>query len=189
MMKQWNGLLKKEWVLMRRWLYGTVVIEILLMLVALLGSSISGIMVLVWLMTSLLLPVTLLLNSLWKDWKRTDLWLHSTGSIFKLFGSKSVFSTIVGALNVLIPTLLFLIYARIWGSPLYELSFNGLVTFTSLLAITIFTASIMIMCGGLFLIVFAQFIKPFAKGFTVPITVLFFLVFAWVFEWLKELTL
>ena len=199
-MKQWNGLLKKEWVTMREWLYGNAVIAILLMLVASFGLSmliegkvnvflILGIVIIIWIITSIFLPVVILLNSLWKDWNRPDLWLHSTSSIYKLFGSKSIFAIIVGAVNVLIPTSLLLIYALFWGSPLFELSFGELVFFVWLLVFAFFTASIMIMCTGLFFGVFYQLIKPVVKGFTVPITVILFVILAQTFERVKVTTI
>ena len=113
-MKQWNGLMKKEWVAMKGWLYGTVGASILITLVipyvvpmfleGNVDALISG-LIPFWILVSLILPVFVILSSLKKEMGHPDIWLHSPVSIFKLFGSKAVFAALVGVVNLLLVTL------------------------------------------------------------------------------------
>jgi len=199
-MKQWNGLLKKEWSLMREWIYGTVITTIILIGAATIVLSLFtrneasplplvGIAIILFIIISLFLPVAFLLNSLWKEWRRSDIWLHSTSSACKLFGAKAVFAAGLGAMIMIVPGLLVLIYGGIFGSPLIELTSVELTFFIVILIITFYTLSIMIMSVGLFLGVFHQLIKPFMKGFAMPITIIFFGLMSWVYQRVEGLAL
>lgn len=199
MVKQWNGLLKKEWSLMREWIYGTVVMVIVLLGAATIVLSlftineinslpIAGIAIILFIIITLFLPVAFLLNSLWKEWKRSDIWLHSTCSACKLFGAKAFFAGGLGALIMFVPALLFLIYVGVFGSPLVELTSRELTISIAILIPTFFTGSIMIMSVGLFLGVFHQLIQPFVKGFAIPITIVFFSLMSWVYQRVEELS-
>lgn len=199
-MKRWNGLLKKEWLLMRSWLRGTVILSVILIGLSAFGLSvfvekgfnfipIFGFSMLFFVLISLFLPVSILLNSLWKEWKQSDVWLHSTSSAFQLFGAKVVFAATCGAVIVFMPALLFLIYVSIFGSPVVELSPGELRNFVVHFVCSFYTASIMIMVVGLLIGVFYQLMKPVMKGFTVPIIIVFFLIVNVIYEYMKESSL
>ena len=189
-MKQWNGLLKKEWVTMRGQLYTTVSALLLFTLLFPFGSSffswgfegvyaleaslfISGI----WLGASMVIPAIMLLISLRREMGRLDVWLHSPASIFKLFGSKALFAGFIGAVNMAIAVIIIVVESRIMG---YILVLTPQTIVVLLLVFTLM--SLLILCLGLFFGVLHQLIKPVAKGFAVPIVALLFLSSSWLFE-------
>lgn len=185
---------------MNTWIHGSAIVMIVLMCILSLGFlesvekiynfiPIFGLAVFLFFVISLFLPAALLLNSLRKEWKRADVWLHSTGSAFQLFGAKATIAAIAGAVILVTPTLLFLIYVGIFGSPIVELTSTKITTFIMLLISSLYLASIMMMIVGLSLGVFHQLIKPVMKGFAVPITIVFFFIMGWVYERMKESSL
>lgn len=190
-MKQWNGLLKKEWATMSGQFYGTLGASILFTLLIPFGSSlfnwgldaleVSLILSLVWMAASLLIPTIMLLISLGKEMNRTDIWLHSTSSIFKLFGSKAVFSGFVGFVNMVIPTLVIIIESRFFVY-LMDFSFKTILEIGVIMFFMFYMISLLVMCIGLFFGVLYQLMKPVAKGFAIPNVVILFLFSSWLAE-------
>ncbi|MCZ2259111.1 hypothetical protein [Sporosarcina sp. G11-34] len=186
-MKQWNGLLKKEWVSMKGWLYGTVGASILFVLIIpfVVSMFVKGVfdvllfaLIPSWILFSLILPVIVLLNSLKKETGRLDIWLHSPVSIFKLFGVKAIFAGFVGAVNLFFAT--FVGSIQLSNSNLdIDFAFSGAgVVFIFVL----FLVSLMAMCIGLFARVLYLVIEPSVKVFAIPILVGFFFVVSWIFQ-------
>lgn len=199
-MKRLHGLLKKEFALMKGWLYGTLLMSIVLMAIAGVGTStrsvewinnsmIFGFVFLVLICIYLFIPMIVLLESLKTEWQRADIWLHSPSTIFQLFGSKVLFSGFVGLINIGISVVLFLVYAGIFGSPVVELSFNDLIIFIAILVYSFYTISLLIMCLGLFFRVLYHLIKPTMNSFAMPVLVLLFIVLAWTNEKVKSTVL
>lgn len=181
---------------MKSWIQGTAILALVLMGLTTLGltvfvaSSVQflpviGFSIVFYVIISLFLPVAILLNSLWKEWKQSDVWLHATSSAFQLFGAKAFFAAVFGAVVVFVPSLLFLLYVFVWGSPIIELSSAALTNFVAHFVLSFYTASMMIMVVGLVIGVFHQLIKPVVKGFAVPITIVFFFIMGWGYERLK----
>lgn len=200
-MKEWNGLLKKEWLTMKGQFIATIGASILFIVLFPFGSNlfklgldamqVSLIMSLIWMVVSMFIPTIILLISLGKEMRRPDIWLHSKAPIYKMFGSKAVFGLLVGAVNLAIPLVAIIIGSRFSIYP-FELTFKVAVQVSGLLFISFYIISLLIMCTGLFFGVLYQLIKP--KVFAVPIVVLLFLGSSWVTErisatdFYKELT-
>lgn len=188
-MKEWNGLLKREWLTMKGQFLATIVASILFIVMIPFGSNVfkfgldtmqlSLIMSLIWMVISMFIPAIILLISLGKEMRRPDIWLHSKTSIYKMFGSKAVYGLLVGALNLAIPLLAVIILSR-FSIFSFELTFKVAVQVNGLLFISFFFISLLMMCTGLFFGVLYQLIKP--KVFAVPIVVLLFLGSSWVTE-------
>jgi len=199
--KEWNGLLKKEWLTMKGQFLATIVASILFIVMIPFGSNllnfgldtmqVSLIMSLIWMVISMFIPAIILLISLGKEMRHPDIWLHSKASIYKMFGSKAVFVLLVGVLNLAIPLVSIIIGSR-FSNYSFELTFKMAIQVSGLLFVPFFLTSLLIMCTGLFFGVVYQLIKP--KVFAVPIVILLFLGSSWVTErisatdFYKELT-
>ena len=175
-MKQWNGLLKKEWFAMKGWFYGSIITQLCVVLFLSFSSTflmkeVSMMEILpifsgIWgLMLSVILPTTVLLVSLNKEMQRPDIWLHSTASTVKLFGVKMLFASMIGFVNVVFPLIIVLVGSKFSGFPIAIL-FNEVFQFGTHSALMFFLLSIFIMCIGLFLGVLYQLLKPVVKGFS-----------------------
>lgn len=195
-MKQWNGLLKKEWLLMKEWVYGFMVSVAIIVVLLTIGltvvsidgltpTAVIGIAVITWVLVVLFLPLTVLLNSFRKEWDRPDIWLHSEGSIFKLFGSKFVFASLVGLLSIVLPILLLLISFAIFGAFANEFTVTELIIFAVTLFYSFYMTALLIAATGLFLAVLYQLIKPAVKGMAIPILVVLFIAGSWLLEKMK----
>ena len=191
-MKQWNGLMKKEWVSMKGWLYGTVGASFLITLIipfvvpmlleGSVGALISG-LIPFWILISLILPVIVLLNSLKKEMGHPDIWLHSPVSIFKMFGSKAVFAGFVGIVNLLIVTLLGLFHFKL---STIATNFTSTIGVLATFILVFFMVSLMVMCIGLFVKVLYYVTKPYLKVFTITILFVFIFASAWAIERIIE---
>ena len=190
-MKQWSGLMKKEWFSMKEWFYGVIGAAILCILIIPFGISlfykevnplgISFGISIFWTVSGVVIPTVVLLTSLGKEMQRPDTWLHSTASIRKLLGVKMTFAALVGGLNLLVSMAMLFIQLRFSTLPL-EVTFKTIIQMGSLLIFALYVTSILIMCTGLFFGAIFQVIKPVVKGFTWPIIVILFLVTSWVTE-------
>lgn len=187
-MKQWNGLLKKEWAMMSGQFYAVMIASILFTLLIPVGSNLlniglgalelsllfSGI----WMAIGVLIPTIMLLISLGKEMSRPDILLHSTASIFKVFGSKAVFSGLVGAVSIAIPMLIIIVGSR-YSDWLVDYPFQLVLELGGLLYVLLYIQSLLVMCQGLFFGVLYQLIKPAIKGFAVPVVAILFIFFSW----------
>ena len=202
-MKQWNGLLRKEWAAMSGQFYASVVASILFVGLIPFGSrlfnwgldvlELSLISSLTWMIICIFIPTIILLISLGKEMNRPDIWLHSGASIFKMFGSKAVYAALVGVVNLVIPFIAIIIGSRFSAFPL-ELTFKMALQVGSLFFISFYITSLLIMGTGLFFGVLYQLTKPVMRGFALPNVVILFLISSWLVEWIttksfyKELT-
>lgn len=190
-MKQWNGLLKKEWVTMRGQSFATIIAAIMFIIVIPFGSNLfngsldsqglSIIMSLIWMVASMFIPAIMLLISLGKEMRRPDIWLHSDASIFKLFSVKAVYAILVSAVSLAIPVVVLIVEARYLTYPL-ELSLKMALQVGSLLFVFFYIFSLLFMCTALFFGVIYQLIKP--KMFAIPIVLILFLFSSWVIQWI-----
>lgn len=190
-MKEWNGLLKKEWVTMRGQLFAIITASIMFIIVIPFSSNLfnlsldslglSIIMGLIWMVVSMFIPAIMLLISLSKEMRRPDIWLHSEASIFKLFSVKAVYAIVVSAVSLAIPVVVLIVEARYLTYPL-ELSLKMALQVGSLLFVLFYIFSILFMCSALFFGVIYQLIKP--KIFAIPIVLILFLISSWIMQWI-----
>ncbi len=185
MVKQWNGLLRKEWVQWR----GQIIVVVFLLLAGLFilpyfaGVLVAG-EVSVFEMTMvigfvaagacILVPIIAFSMMFNKDMKRPDLWFHSTASTVKLVAVKMVMSSGLGLAYLLVTAFVVAIGFAI--TPQREAIFNELLFYGSFLIGGVFLASIQFMVYGFFFIVIDQLLKPFLKGFSFVVTLLLFII-------------
>lgn len=184
-MKQWNGLLQKEWIQWR----GQIIVLICLLLAGLfLLPYVAGLLAVgeipVFELTlvigfvaagaCILVPVIAFSMMFNKDMKRSDLWFHSTASTVKLVAVKMVMSAGMGLAYLLVTVVVVAIRYAITPQP--EAIFNELLFYGSLLIVGVFLASIQFMVYGFFFIVIDQLLKPFLKGFSFVVTLILFII-------------
>lgn len=184
-MKQWNGLLKKEWVIMK-WpllvstLLGTIVMSFVPhLIVNFIGIEahvfeVALVICFIWAGASVLAPVIALSIMLVREMKRADVWLHSTASIFKLVGVKVFFATLIGAVGLLIPTTVLAVQYALFNSTTFI--FDDLLFFGSIFIVVIFAVSITFMSIGFFIWVIDLLMKPYLKGFSIVATIIILLI-------------
>ncbi|MER2089572.1 MAG: hypothetical protein ABS920_07530 [Sporosarcina sp.] len=184
-MKQWNGLLKKEWVTMKWPLLMSGLLGVMVMsFIPLLVSNFFGfeihvfevalVICFLWAGASVLAPVIALFTMLEREMKRPDIWLHSTASIYKLVGAKAFLSSLIGAVGLLIPTIVLAIQYALFKSATF--SFNDLFFFGSIFIVLIFAVSIIFMSIGFFFWVIDRLSKPYLKGFSIVVTIILFFI-------------
>lgn len=184
-MKQWNGLLQKEWV---QWRSQIIVLIFLLLAGLFILPYFAGVFavgeVSVFEITMVIsfvaagacifVPVIAFSMMLNKDMKRPDLLLHSTASTVKLVAVKMVMSAGMGLAYLLVTAIV--VASRYVLTPQPENIFNELLFFGSLLIIGIFLVSIQFMVYGFFFIVIDYLLKPFLKGFSFVVTLILFII-------------
>ncbi|MCG7343446.1 hypothetical protein MHZ92_04840 [Sporosarcina sp. ACRSL] len=184
-MKQWNGLLRKEWI---QWRWMLLVLAILLVTGLFVLPSVAKVfavnafsvfeatMVLCFLVAgfSALVPVISLATMVNRDLKHPDLWLHSTASTTKLVGAKMTMAALIGVGSLLIPTAVLAIRYAI--SDVSIITFDELFFFGSLFITFIFFASLMYMVIGFFFLVIDQLLKRFVNSFSIAITLVLFIL-------------
>ncbi|GKV63851.1 MULTISPECIES: hypothetical protein [unclassified Sporosarcina] len=197
MMTVWKGLWKKEWLMMKDWLYATAVMAVLLVIVVAAGLSflvegklemsfMLGISLMMWILIAVCVPVTLLLNSLSSEWKRPDVWLHSPQSVYQLFGSKVLFAVVMGLIIMLVPGTTLAVYASvteafIGGSGVAEF-IRMIYAFTS----SLFLGAAGFMLVGLFLAVVYRMIKSYARRGTIFIWLGVLFVSMWLLQFILK---
>ena len=184
-MKQWNGLLKKEWVTMKWPLLVSALLGIIVMsfvphlIVNFIGIEahvfeVALVICFIWAGASVLAPVIALSIMLVREMKRADVWLHSTASIFKLVGVKVFFATLIGAVGLLIPTTVLAVQYALFNSTTFI--FDDLLFFGSIFIVVIFAVSITFMSIGFFIWVIDLLMKPYLKGFSIVATIIILLI-------------
>lgn len=193
-MKLWKGLFMKEWLLMKGWFYASITITVITALVLpviavfYLGHSsenlVFGFMASspLWLIFSLSFPAVVLMASLGRESVRPDIWLHSTASVFKLFGVKIFFAFIIGMLNYIISLILVTILFSLRTQPFQLTIENSGIQYIGIFLSGIFLASMMLVCISLFFRVFYLVIRPYTKGFSIMITWISFFIFAFLID-------
>ncbi|WP_153722504.1 hypothetical protein [Sporosarcina cascadiensis] len=197
MMTAWKGLWKKEWLMMKDWIYATTVMAVLLVFVISGGFSflterklsmsvMAGMSLMLWTVIAVCVPIALLLNSLWSEWKRPDVWLQSPRSIYQLFGNKTIFAGVIGFIAVLIPAIVFSVYASVFDTLLKESGaldfFLMIYSFTS----TLYLGAIGFMLIGLFLAVVYRVIKSHIPRGAIFIWLAVLFISNWLFQLLLE---
>jgi hypothetical protein len=184
-MKQWNGLLKKEWVTMK-WpllvsaLFGILVMSFFPLLITRIFGlevhvfQIALIICFVWVIASALAPVTALFTMLEREMKRPDVWLHSTASIYKLVGAKALLASLIGVVVLLIPTIVLAVQYTLFKST--TITFNDLFFFGSIFIVLVFAVSIIFMSIGFFFWVIDRLMKPLLKGYSIVATLILFFI-------------
>ncbi|MBB4824610.1 hypothetical protein HNO89_001834 [Sporosarcina luteola] len=185
-MKQWNGLLLKEWLQVKWQLIGSFILFglglvglplFLSSVVGLLNASpfeIATVVCFVWAAFSIFVPFFTFLMLFYRDMRKPDLWLHSTASIYKLIGVKMVLSTLVGLASFLLAVVVVAIWFLFTKQPF--ILFDELLFYGSLFISVVFLGSICIMIIGFFFVVLDQLVKPYIKGFSFIVTLLLFLL-------------
>ncbi|WP_313892161.1 hypothetical protein [Psychrobacillus sp.] len=182
-MKQWNGLLKKEWLSMRGLLLASALLGIIAMsfLPLLLSKSFGSeerifeftiVICFIWASATVVVPGVALFTMLEKDMKRPDVWLHSDASIFKLVGLKVFLATLIGAVGLLIPTMVLAVQYALLAPSI--MTIDALLFYGSIFVVVSFGGSISIMAIGYFFWVIYRLLKPYLIGFSIPITILLF---------------
>ncbi|WP_153731154.1 hypothetical protein [Sporosarcina obsidiansis] len=167
-MNTWKGLWKKEWQMMKSWLFATLVIAVLLILLvsfalSFLAEGMFGTALMMWILIVLCMPVSLLLNSMWIEWKRPDVWLHSPQSILQLFGSKVLFSAVVGFISMLVAGIALALYASFVDNSFAEVGVVGFAKMIYSFVSSLYFGAIMLMLIGLFLAVVYRTINSYVR--------------------------
>ncbi|MFS0689495.1 hypothetical protein AB1K89_09645 [Sporosarcina sp. 179-K 8C2 HS] len=184
-MKQWNGLLQKEWI---QWRWQLLILAILMVTGLFVLPTFAGViaadaitvfeitMVVCFMAAAFgsLVPVISFVIMFNREMKRPDLWLHSTATTTTLVGAKMTMAAFIGAGSLIIPTAVVAIrYA--FMQPTVT-TFEELLFFGSVFIGFLFLGSIMYMVVGFFFIVLDQMFKRFVKGFSIVITLILFIL-------------
>lgn len=186
-MKQWNGLMRKEWVQWRWQLIFAIGLAIiaLLFMPTVVGKITEDFEIVfemtlmisfMVMMVGMIVPVICFATMFNRDMKLQDLWLHSTASIYKLIGVKLLMAAFIGAVSLLVPAAV--VAVRFAITDAREITFDELAFFGTSALIFFFTVSLMVLIVGFFFIVIDRLIKPFLKGFSIIVTVLLFVLSA-----------
>lgn len=183
-MGQWNGLLKREWASMSGAFYASVGATVLFTLVTPFSNQFFNLGIvfleilfgvsIMWMMVGAGIPTVLFLISFAKEMNRPDVWLHSTASTFKLFGSKAVFAGFVGAVNTVIAIIVSAVGLLVSGYQ-FGPTFIAMVLLLALL----YMLSLLIMCAGIFVGVLYQLINSFSSKLVVPVLLPLFWFSLW----------
>ncbi|MDN4606648.1 hypothetical protein [Sporosarcina highlanderae] len=191
-MKQWNGLLHKEWVQWRV----QIIVLVLLMLMGLfifptflkvltVGEGEFPVFEMAMIISfvaagaCVFVPVIAFATTFNKDMKVPDLWLHSTATTSKLIGVKLFMAAGMGLVYLLVPVVV--VATRYLFTPHPEVMFSELLFVGVLLISAVFLMSIQFMVYGFFFIVIDQLLKPLLKGFSLVITLVLFIISARVY--------
>lgn len=193
-MKQWRGLLKKEWKTMRLSLYLVLLLNVAaIFLLPYLLYALAGIprieaslvIGFVWLMFQTILAAIILLTSLEKDMKQPELWLHSTASIFKLTGVKYTFAFLLTLTSIVFNGLL-LIISVMSGTHEIGLTLTQLIQIGSYFAGLSVLSTIPYMVIAFFFWTIYQLLKPFLKSFASVVSILLFMMLPALLSFLQK---
>ncbi|MFT9815994.1 hypothetical protein [Lysinibacillus sp. NPDC056185] len=180
-MKNFVGLLKKEWVLYRAWLFGGIFIGIMLSMVVpylirrfsdefTMENQLPFFFSILVLMLGGFFSVLQYLVSIRNDLRTKEIWLHSTSSIAQLVGVKIVFSLIGYA-----------IFNFIFVSiAIYNVKDGIIGNFAQILLLLIFTVAIIVIFQLMMFVIVLLFfafnlqMKHFIGNFSVVITMFTF---------------
>ncbi|MCG3087639.1 hypothetical protein [Sporosarcina cyprini] len=185
-MKQWNGLLLREWLPIKWQMIGSFILFGLgLVGLPLFVSTfvegfkvnsfeIATVLCFVWAAFSVFVPLFTFFMLFYRDMKKPDLWLHSTASIYQLVGVKMVVAILVGLASLLLSVVVVAIWYVLTNQPF--IVFDELLFYGSLFISAVFLGSICLLLVGFFFVVLDQLMKPFVKGFSIVITLLLFIL-------------
>lgn len=195
MVKQLKGLLTKEWIQMKNWLFVLLVTGAFILLVgpsALkrifgLGDDISTIgfmtgLILIFLHTVVVL--IMLITSLEKDMVRQDIWFHTPSSTFKLIVAKLIFPIFVITVSLVFVS--FFTFGYLNMTLENTTSKLDLVKFSLIVNVGTISIAIYVACMSFFFWVLYRTLRRKFKTLAGPITVvIFFFINYW---WDKILT-
>ena len=173
-MKQWNGMVRKEWVTMKWPLIVSALVAITVM--AVFPFLITGflatevhvfefalVICFLWAGASVFAPVIALFTMLGSEMKRPDVWLHSNASIFKLIGSKAFMALMIGVGGLLIPTTVLAVHYALSKSTMF--SFDELLFFGTIFIVIMFCGFNRLHEHRFFLLGDQSFAKALCKRF------------------------
>ncbi|HSO59227.1 MAG TPA: hypothetical protein VLQ66_13510 [Paenisporosarcina sp.] len=189
-MKQWRGLLMKEWINMKNLLYSLLVLDALVLFIVPSGFKrlfgieedlgtirfmVGGIL----LFFHSLVALIFLIISLEKDIIRQDIWLHTTATMQKLVGTKIIFTIFVTSVSLLFIGVVtfgqFFISISNQSSELIDMG-----KFLILVNVMTFITSIYLCVVGFFFWVIYQTLRMRIQYYAIPVTlVLFVLINYW----------
>lgn len=186
-MKQWNGLMRKEWVQWKWQLIFAIGLAIIALLVlpTVFGKITEDVEIVfemtmmisfMVMMVGMIVPVICFATMFNRDIKLPDLWLHSTASTYKLIGVKLLMAAFIGAVSLLVPAAVVAIRFAITKAR--AITFDELAFFGTSSLLFFFSISLMLLIVGFFFIVIDRLIKPFLKGFSIVVTGLLFVLSA-----------
>lgn len=177
-MKQWNGLMRKEWSTIRMPLMVGVIFLFIGFLLVIVGfGNIAKEQVnlfeasiafsFFWYFFSTFIPTIVLLILVEKDVKQSDVWLHTPASATKLIGTKAVYAAVIGLIAYAIPSFLNFCFYFFEQPPirLSELLLIGVIVVTAM-----YIASLGTMGSVFFMWVLYRLMKPYVKAFAIPLT-------------------
>ncbi|MCL1694491.1 hypothetical protein [Lysinibacillus sp. BPa_S21] len=190
-MKQFAGLLKKEWVLYRVWLFGGIFIGVMLSVVVpylirrlndefTMENQMTFAFSILVLVLGGFFSILQFLASMRHDLKNKEIWLHSTSSIAQLVGAKIVFS-IIG----------YAIFNFIFISiAIYKVKDEIIIgNFAQILLLLLFFVAIIVILQLMIFVIMLLFLalnlqmKHFIGSFSIVITMVAF--FISMNEWVK----
>lgn len=186
-MKQWNGLMRKEWVQWKWQLIFAIGLAIIALLVlpTVFGKITEDVEIVfemtmmisfMVMMVGMIVPVICFATMFNRDIKLPDLWLHTTASTYKLIGVKLLMAAFIGAISLLVPAAVVALRFAISGTQ--WVTFDELAFFGTSSLLFFFSISLMLLIVGFFFIVIDRLIKPFLKGFSIVVTGLLFVLSA-----------
>lgn len=179
-MKQWNGLMAKEWMLWKWQIVIAIGITVigLFAIPSIMGpltkddpkfvfemTMVFGFMVI---LTGAIIPAITFATMFNRDMKQPDIWLHSTASAYVLIGVKCVVAACIGAIALVVPALVLAIRFAITDN--LHVTFDELAFFGSWFIVLFFATSLMILATAVFFIVIDRLLKPYLKGFSIVAT-------------------
>ncbi len=188
-MKQLRGLLMKEWIQMKSWLYVLLLMGAFILFVG--PTSLKRIFGLVdsigtiGFMTGLMLiflhsfvVLIMFVATLGKDMARQDVWFHTPSSMFKLIVAKLIFSVFVISVSIAFISLITFGYLNMTLEN--TTSKLELVKFALLVDGATISGSVYVACIGFFFWVIYQTLRMRIRILAGPITIgLFFFINYW----------
>lgn len=180
-MKKFNGLLKKEWVLYRLWIFAAFMMG--LAILYLLPFALSkgnlelitdelhfGLMMATLVMGSLFILIQFL-SSIRSDVHKKDIWLHSTSSIVQLLGVKMLFTGV----SYLVYMVLFTSLGMYTVNDLYEGSFPQILFLQSIIVGVALSAEVVFFVTIIVFYALYLTLKRYIGRFAILITAILFL--------------
>ena len=201
-----GGLLHKEWIVMKRLVFGILLLDILIIILApLLVTSIVGksatlyehthIIAGMLLALHMFCGVFILFSRLKKEMGHPGMWLHSPAKIVQLAGAKIVFALAAAWVSLLFSGILAGVMLNIIGDPLAETTWSGIPALASVLLAISIKLMFMTAVGWFFWSIY-KLVESRLRFISVPVALLLFVaaVAVWeqlrisgLFDWLRSL--
>lgn len=177
-MKQWKGLVFKEWMPRRKQFYWSaaalllalITVPAVLQRVVLHTSSIFQItftVCMIWAAFSVAAPSYYFIKSIQKELQRPDVWLHSTASVSALISAKMVPGLLAGAASMVITGAVLGFHFLLNGVG--EFGIQELAVIGSAFLLLLFLVSIFILAGVYLFFTLHLLFRPYVKSLSLPI--------------------